>query len=485
MPETVAALLVAEIGLTTAQASIAGYAIVTTGTLALSYGAQALFAEEKRNDQQITVRQAVGPRRRGHGRDKLGGTIFFFDTAKYQDTNNKVLTRGVVYCVGPITILEFWLGDVKTSLPGGSGGVVPDSVYQGKVAIEGYNGIEDQPASPACLKFSYWGADCQLKGLAYSVVVATPLKKGSEIFPEGAPDVRIVADLAACYDPRDPSQNPADDATWQWSENAAIVLLDYLTHESGYGIALDDIDLPSFIAMANVCDELIPLVIPDPNGEAVEPRYRSWGSYTYDEERATVLARYLDAMDGEIYQTGEGKVAVRGGRWQPPTVTIDESMIIGWASLERKSRAFDTFTRIKGTYTSPFHDFQPTEADPWDDLPAQQLLGVIGTERDFRRAPSHSQCRRLMKIAMAKGNPAFRFNGLKCSPAALAAYGETMVNLSVPSLGISGTFLITRSVLSVGDFAQVIFDLISLDASAYAWDPAEEGQQPPLPDTYN
>ncbi len=93
MPETVAALLVAEIGLTSVQASIAGYAIVTTGTLALSYGAQALFAEEKRNDQQITVRQAVGPRRRGHGRDKIAGPMFFFDTAKYQDTNNKVLTR--------------------------------------------------------------------------------------------------------------------------------------------------------------------------------------------------------------------------------------------------------------------------------------------------------------------------------------------------------------------------------------------------------
>ncbi len=238
--------------------------------------------------------------------------------------------------------------------------------------------------------------------------------------------------------------------------------------------------------MANVCDELIPLVIADPNGVTVEPRYRSWGSYTYDEERATVLARYLDAMDGEIYQNVEGKVAVRGGRWQPPTVTIDESMILGWTSLERKSRAYDTFTQIKGNYTSPFHDFQPTEADPWNDLSAQQLLGVIPTERDFRRAPSHSQCRRLMKIAIAKGNPDYRFTtGLQCSPAALAAYGETMVNLQVPSLGISGPFLITRSVLAAGDFARVVFDLISLDASAYAWDPAEEGQRPPLPDTYN
>ncbi len=33
------------------------------------------------------------------------------------------------------------------------------------------------------------------------MVVATPLKKGSQIFPEGAPDVRLLVAGAPSYDP--------------------------------------------------------------------------------------------------------------------------------------------------------------------------------------------------------------------------------------------------------------------------------------------
>ncbi|MBL7406060.1 hypothetical protein INQ30_27485, partial [Escherichia coli] len=88
------------------------------------------------------------------------------------------------------TILQYFLGDIKTSLPSGPGGIVPDSVYQGKIVIEGHVGAPDQPASASLLQLPYWDASMQLNGLCYSVVVATPLRKGSQIFPEGAPDVR-------------------------------------------------------------------------------------------------------------------------------------------------------------------------------------------------------------------------------------------------------------------------------------------------------
>ncbi|MBW4976586.1 hypothetical protein KZZ08_23580, partial [Roseovarius mucosus] len=85
---------------------------------------------EKRADAQITIRQAVAPRRRVFGQAKVGGVIFALDTKPYQD-DNKILYRGAVHCVGPVTILQYFLGDIKPSLPSGPGGIVPDSVYQG------------------------------------------------------------------------------------------------------------------------------------------------------------------------------------------------------------------------------------------------------------------------------------------------------------------------------------------------------------------
>ena len=483
MPAAIGAAILAEVaaGTTLATsavaASVVGYAVISGALLAVQQIVEALTPAQKRNDAQITVRQAIPPRRAGHGREKLGGAIFFLDV------RGGVLSRGVVHFAGHLTqIREYWLGDVKTGLTGQVGGVVPDSVYQGKVVIEVRPGSDDQAALGTLLGYPYWSPAAQLKGLAYSVVTCTPLKHGDKIFPEGAPDVRLVADLAVCYDPRDPAQDPANPATWTWSDNAAIVLLAYLHEESGYGIPFDEIDLDSFVALATVCDEMVPLLRPNPAGETAERRYRSWGTYTLDEERATVLGRYLSAFDAEIDQDAEGRVTVRGGRWQEPTFTITEDMVLGWESFEEGSEAYATFNRVKFTYKSPWHDYQPLEGDPWDDPGSQAEIGVVPTERDFGRSPSHSQGRRLAKIAAAKGAPRFRFRGLRLLPKALPAYGEPTVRLVLPSFGIDATFALSAGKLTGPFKAEPVLDLYSLDASAYAWSITEEGTAPPLPD---
>lgn len=477
MPAAIGAALIGELALGATAELVVGYAVLSVGLMGLQYGAQALQGDQKRADHQVTVRQPVAPRRRPYGRVKYGGVIFALETRPYGESN-RILVRGAVHCVGPVAIEQYWFGDVRTGLPEGAGGVVPDRVYQGKVVIEGHPGTDDQAASAALLTLPYWNEEMRLRGLAYTVVVATPLKHGTQIFPEGAPDVRVLVRGAACYDPRS--------GATAYTENAALVILDYLTHASGYGLALSEIDLASFAALADICDEPVPLVVPDPNGWTHEPRYRSWGSYGYDEARSAVLARLLAACDGELSQDGEGRVAIRGGRWQPPAFTITEGMILGWEQLEEGDEAYTAFTRIKHTFTSPFHDYQPVEGDPWDDLAAQAAQGVIDTERDFRQAPSHGQSRRLAKIGMHKGNPRFRLTGLRLAPAGLPAYGAPTVALALPSFGIDATFAVTRGALVLANNALtgVTLDLIALDAAAYAWDPAEEGQRPPLPDSW-
>ena len=71
-------------------------------------------------------------------------------------------------------------------------------------------------------------------------------------------------------------------------------------------------------------------------------------------------------------------VAVRGGRWQAPTFTIDESMIFGWDQLEEGDEAYNTFTRIKHTYLSPFHEFQR-----WKTHPAVRPIFEGGTRLSY------------------------------------------------------------------------------------------------------
>ena len=496
MPAAIGAAILTEIGATTLAAStvaatVVGYAATTGALLAAQLVLNELAPAERRADAQLTVRQAIPPRVRGHGRDKLGGAIFFLDLY-----NGNIL-RGVVHHDGKIIIREYWIGDIKTALTGQTGGLVPDAVYQGKLAIEAHAGEPDQAASFALSQFPYWSTDARLRGLAYTVVSGTPLKHGSLIFPEGCPDVRLVADLSPCFDPRLSGQSTANPATWTpGADNAGLALLEWLTHESGGAYPWEEINLDSFAAFANLCDQLVPLLpragsgiaAPDhvPEG-ATEKRYRYWGTYTFLEPRARVLARFLDACDAELTTDGDGRLVVCGGQWEAPTVTITQDMVLGWDTFEAGNEAYATANQVKFSYKSPLHDYQPVEGDPWNDDAAQAAEGTIRTEADFSRVPSHRQARALAKIRLAKLAPRYRFTGLRLKPHGLIAYGETTVRVVLPMFDQPGkpfdhTFRISRCVLTGEMLTTPVLDLYALDAGAYAWTPTEEGNPPPLPD---
>lgn len=489
MPVAIGAALAAEVlGTTIASTTIigtvtvgtvVGYGLASALTLGAAYALAGLQEKAKSAPEQLTVRQPIPMRWRGHGTAKLGGALFYLQTPQ------NVLISGRVCCVGPVSLFrEFWLNDVKTSLPPGLGGIVPDAVYKRTALIEAKPGTEDQTVAAPLLRGVGWDATCQLKGLAYTVGFFGPTKFGRLIYPSGEPSVRVVADLVPIYDPRNPAHDRNNRSTWTWHDNAALVLLDYLNHESGYGIPFDEIDLDSFAALANVADQLVPLRVAAPDGATSERRYRSWGGYDYGEQRADVLARYLAACDAELYEDADGRVAVRGGRWEEPTFTITPEMIMGWDSVEVGDEAYGTVNQIKFTYTSALHDYQPIEGDPWDDEDSQSRIGIVPTERDFRRAPSHSQARRLAKIALRKATPLYRISGLRLSPKGLPAFGRGTVRVQLPLFGIDTTFAISRGQLTGATLTDPVFDLYSLTAGAYAWNPnIEEGNAPPAPNT--
>ena len=57
----------------------------------------------------------------------------------------------------------------------------------------------------------------------------------------------------------DPRVNPSDSSIKAWSDNPALVLLDYLTADYGKGLAVSDLDIPSFVSAANECDVMVTL----------------------------------------------------------------------------------------------------------------------------------------------------------------------------------------------------------------------------------
>ena len=446
---------------------------------ALSIGANLLLGGNQRRPQmptfnnpapqyQAVINQSASARRRGYGRAKLGGVRAFFDSKSGNLYQVIMLHQGQVdafesFAIGDLTVTRDVDGVVQTPPIGSFARIVE------------YDGDPDQAASDLMTASwpGVWTADHRLRGIAYLVARFRSPKSENylRVFPEGYNSpVTTIARLSRVLDTRTD--------TTGWTQNPALILADYLTHPDGYRrLSYDDLDTASFNAMANLCDEAVALA-----GGGTEPRYLCQGVYELNDDPKDVVQRILATCDGELYTTREGKLAIRGGKWAEPTVTIDPEHILAH-ELEEGADALDRFNQLKIVYTDPDQDFQSTEAAAWDDLADQAERGVQSQDFTVDMCPSPSQARRLAKITIAKSNPRWR-GSIRTDLVGLKARGERTIRLVLPELQIDQSFLVLSHnlMLEGGMPVGCEMQVISMDGSAYEWDPAtEEGQSPAPP----
>jgi hypothetical protein len=76
-------------------------------------------------------------------------------------------------------------------------------------------------------------------------------------FPAGPPRMSIVGKGVACFDPRDPGQDPENYTTWVFTENPALIAAWYITRPFGFNVLYSAIDFDVLTSSANACDELV------------------------------------------------------------------------------------------------------------------------------------------------------------------------------------------------------------------------------------
>lgn len=434
----------------------------------VSLAGAAMTPTMKTPQAQAVINQSTGPRVRGYGRALLGGTRAFWDS------KGGNLFQVVMMHHGEIDYIEhFRIGDRIVSLDGE--GLVTTKPWgreagSSRVRIRSHSGTPNQTADAFMVSnwSGIWTSNHRLRGIAYFVTrFSSPdAEDFQKIFPEGYnTPVRALCRLSRVWDPR-------NDNT-VWSDNSALCILDYLTHPDGYRLTRDDVDLNSFALFANLCDEAVPLA-----AGGTEKRYRLWGVYQLTDEPHAVLRKMLNTCDGEIYENAEGKIAIRGGKWEAPTVTLSAEGNLGH-SMEQGNNRFSAFNELKILYTSPQHGYQTMEATAWIDLADQADRGPIVADLDLDFVPSPTQARRLAKIHQAKANP--RWKGkLQHNAYGLNALGERTVRAILPELEIDGAFFIA-GIRPAPDLTGVEIDVMSIEQSAYDWSTAEEGENPPVP----
>ena len=464
-----------------------------TGGAALAAGALANRPRPpKPSSVEQELQQPIPPRMWHYGRVKVSGPYAFYETGMEDDRT--ALFKAILLSARQIDAYEKHFLDDKEVLLTGT--AVQDERYlyggpTGSMAhLSAHLGTDSQTVDPLLSAEwpTEWTADHRLRGTAYVVgrFRSSQAGKYNDRYPNGEPTYKALIRASRVYDPRKDStvaggsgtHRQADKSTWEWSDNVALCVRDYLTHADGYNRPIGKIDLPSFMAFADLCDELVPL-----KAGGTEKRYRIATTVYLTEARKDVLARLLEAGNATLYPTRDGKVAIRGGEWNAPTVTLDadQGHILD-ATFSQGVDALSRYNEIALQFTSPDHDYTEVEAEPWQDAAAIAETGIIETRPlDLLQVPSHGQARRLAKIRMKRDNPVWmgevrtNFVGLDC-------IGERVVTIKWPELQIDGPFYIESDIEFLEDGTGMRFSVRSADSTAYDWDPAtEEGDPPPVP----
>jgi predicted nucleic acid-binding Zn-ribbon protein len=338
--------------------------------------------EGSRAPRDITVRSAVEPARIIYGTARTSGPVVYTNTAPTPGTSdNSTLWTVISLCQHEIDdITEIWLdGDKILSSAidwAGTGGVT-----SGKYGPIGGNEVTNfyrrlgtntqTHVTELAAAFSDWTSDYDGRGVAY-IVSAFELgtATGEGVWAQGAPqNIRAVVKGKKVYDPRKDSTQTggsgahrlADPTTWEWSDNPALCLADYLFDArlgmGAEGITYNEIDWDLVFAAANACDTLV--TTPDGN----QKRFTCNGALSTGETYAENIKQLLSSMSGQITWSG-GKFRIRAAAYEAPTYTFTGDDVIGDVQIQPERTRTQRYNKIRGTFIDPDSDYVATEFIP-------------------------------------------------------------------------------------------------------------------------
>jgi hypothetical protein len=419
--------------------------------------------------QKANVRTPIQPRRRGYGTVKLGGAVAFLRRSTV--TGDGILYLAVMIHSGEIdSIIEQRIYDqlVRTDdSSAGDGEVVYPGVWldNNRVTIHHYTGLPAQTADPLLIAAfpGAWTAEHSLDGIAYVVIKANgvALEDFGAVYKAGIPSYNAVIQASKLWDPRISGCDADDPTTWVWSDNAALIVMDYVWNSDGMRLPRSMIELAidRWIAVANCCDEEVPLL-----SGGTEKRYRLSGVYDFSEPPKNVLARMLAPIDGRLHLRADGAIVLDIGEFCEPAITIADADILSY-DLRRGPEKMDLKNEIRATYTAPGLNYEQQEADPWRDEDSILVDGLQSLSINLDWCPSHSQARRMMKVNARRQNPQWQGSIVTNARGALLL-GQRYARFQIADLALDTTFLLQKPNIDLLN-GICTFDVIAFTAEAY------------------
>jgi hypothetical protein len=343
---------------------------VTAGLASLSKSLLPKLPSIGPTSRDVTVRGTVEYRQIIYGEVKTGGFVAFYGTS---GDNNRFLWFVVVAAAHQCEdITDVWLdsrhvpdADIE------SDGEVTTEEFQDegpRLYVIRFLGSAAQTSSTALMaNFPEWTSDHIGHGIAYTVF---RLDRSENAFPTGAAQSFFqLAKGRRLYDPRKDSTNGGsgshrytDAATWEWSNNWALCVRDYiaggaLIYDSSTPdkrLTIGELDArinDTYTASeANISDEDV--AIPPASPTTTQKRYTCNVQLSCGSTHRDNLAVLLSAGAGHLSYV-EGKYRIYAGAYNTPTVTLTEHDILGPVEVSTHPNGEDTYNLVTGTFFDP------------------------------------------------------------------------------------------------------------------------------------
>lgn len=213
-------------------------------------------------------------------------------------------------------------------------------------------------------------------------------------WPSRPPALSARGAFSKLWDPRDVLQDPDDPATWGFSDNQALAVLDALMRNPIAPYHVDNLLIETFKWAADAADQLVDL-----KSGGSEKRYRVGGTQEFrGAEIEDLIAPLAEAGGSQFIRTG-GRLGMVPAVWHAPTLTLTDMVGDGY-ELRQLARGRDLYQQVTCKYTSAARGYETAELGVWD-IPGASGDGGAPKVFDMTLAMVHSptQAMRLRKIA--------------------------------------------------------------------------------------
>ena len=401
--------------------------------------------------RKITKKETLGARKVVVGNTRVGGNIVY---QAVSGTNNRYLHYIVAFSGDTADYLEsIYLDDelafhrISKASAGGYRGQYSTnedgsaSASGNSLVIVPKDGEYDQTAVQGYELPSEWTANHRLKGICYAYI---RFDHEHDRFKQGVPAISASVVGLPLYNPKGDTTHSLydsnvgstnfynDRSTWDYSNNSALVLYNYMRNDwYGLNVSDDSFDYDSLSNAIDICDEDVTIT------GGTQKRYTCDGVIDTTASIRANINNILSSMNGKLmYANGKYHIEPYAYK-EPHSQVIDDDLLVGNIQFNTKTTRKSLFNAVKGKFVNEDDAHEQTEY-PTQSSATYETDDGERLEKQFDQpmVTNHTRAQRLARLKLLRSRMMTTIKATLNAKALVYKVGDT-VKITSSTFGIT------------------------------------------------